>query len=269
MRVALGLEYRGTQYCGWQTQPAACAVQDHLERALEKFVGASVATVCAGRTDTGVHAMAQVVHLDTEIERDEVSWVRGTNTNLPDDIRVVWAKHVAEDFHARFSAITRSYRYLLLNDPVDSATMSGLIGWFHAPLDIARMQMAATVLLGEHDFSAYRAAACQAKSPLRTMVEANVEWLTKNGDNTVANHVMQLTFRANAFLHHMIRNIVGELVYVGAGRRSLVEFREIFEGCDRTRAAPTFAAAGLYLCDIEYDACFGLPPARRRHPFPV
>ncbi len=269
MRVALGLEYRGIKYCGWQTQLAACAVQDHLERAIEKFLCEPVATVCAGRTDTGVHAMAQVVHLDTEIARDEVSWVRGINANLPGDIRVVWAKHVAEDFHARFSAITRRYRYLLLNDPVDSATMSGLIGWFHAPLDITKMQAAATLLLGEHDFSAYRAAECQAKSPLRTMVEANVEWLTRNGDNAAANHVMQLTFRANAFLHHMIRNIVGELVYVGAGRRSLGEFREIFEGRDRTRAAPTFAAAGLYLCDIEYDARFGLPTFRRRHPFSV
>ena len=269
MRVALGLEYRGIKYCGWQTQLAACAVQDHLERAIEKFLCEPVATVCAGRTDTGVHAMAQVVHLDTEIARDEVSWVRGINANLPGDIRVVWAKHVAEDFHARFSAITRRYRYLLLNDPVDSATMSGLIGWFHAPLDITKMQAAATLLLGEHDFSAYRAAECQAKSPVRTMVEANVEWLKKNDDDTAANHLMLFTFRANAFLHHMIRNIVGELVYVGAGRRSLGEFREIFEGRDRTRAAPTFAAAGLYLCDIEYDARFGLPTFRRRHPFSV
>ena len=269
MRVALGLEYRGIKYCGWQTQLAACAVQDHLERAIEKFLCEPVATVCAGRTDTGVHAMAQVVHLDTEIARDEVSWVRGINANLPGDIRVVWAKHVAEDFHARFSAITRRYRYLLLNDPVDSATMNGLIGWFHAPLDITKMQAAATLLLGEHDFSAYRAAECQAKSPVRTMVEANVEWLKKNDDDTAANHLMLFTFRANAFLHHMIRNIVGELVYVGAGRRSLGEFREIFEGRDRTRAAPTFAAAGLYLCDIEYDARFGLPTFRRRHPFSV
>ena len=269
MRVALGLEYRGIKYCGWQTQLAACAVQDHLERAIEKFLCEPVATVCAGRTDTGVHAMAQVVHLDTEITRDEVSWVRGINANLPDDIRVVWAKHVTADFHARFSATSRSYRYLLLNDPVDSATMNGLIGWFHAPLDITKMQMAGSLLLGEHDFSTYRAAECQAKSPVRTMVEARVESMVEKSSDTASNPLIVFTFRANAFLHHMIRNIVGELVYVGAGRRSLAEFREIFEGRDRTRAAPTFAAAGLYLCDIGYDARFGLPPFRRRHPFPV
>ena len=265
MRVALGLEYRGTQYCGWQTQSTGCAVQDHLERALEKFLGAQITTVCAGRTDTGVHAMAQVAHLDTEIERDDVSWVRGTNSSLPADIRVVWAKHVAGEFHARFSATSRTYRYLLLNDPVDSATMNGLVGWFYAPLDIAKMQAAAALLLGEQDFSAYRAAECQAKSPVRTMVEASVLSMVKNSIEAASNPLIVFTFRANAFLHHMIRNIVGELVYVGAGRRSLGEFRKIFECRDRTRAAPTFAAAGLYLCDIEYDARFGLPPARRRH----
>lgn len=264
MRVALGLEYRGTQYCGWQTQPTACAVQDHLEDALEKFLGEPAATVCAGRTDTGVHAIAQVVHLDTEIERDDVSWVRGTNSSLPADIRVVWAKHLGGDFHARFSANSRTYRYFLLNDPVDSAAFSGLVGWFHTPLDIAKMQAAAAGLLGEHDFSAYRAAACQAKTSVRTLVEASVDRIG-NGDAT--HRMMVLTFRANAFLHHMVRNIVGELVYVGAGRRSLPEFREIFEGRDRTLAAPTFAPDGLYLCDIEYDARFGLPNARRRYPF--
>ena len=269
MRVALGLEYRGTKYCGWQTQLAGCAVQDHLEQALEKFLGTPVATVCAGRTDAGVHAMAQVVHLDTEIERDDVSWVRGTNASLPADIRVIWAKHVAGDFHARFSATSRTYRYLLLNDTVDSATMNGLVGWFHAALDIAQMQRATALLLGEHDFSAYRAAECQAKSPVRTMVEASVELMVSKSNGDAGNQLIVFTFRANAFLHHMVRNIVGELVYVGAGRRSFLEFHEIFRGRDRTRAAPTFAADGLYLCDIEYDARFGLPATRRRHPFPV
>ena len=264
MRVALGLEYRGTNYCGWQTQLAGCAVQDQLERSIEKFLGEPTTTVCAGRTDSGVHAITQVVHLDTDLERDEVSWVRGTNTSLPGDIRVVWARQTAADFHARFSAISRTYRYLLLNDPVESATFHGLVGWFHAPLDIAKMRSAAALLLGERDFSAYRAAECQAKSPVKTIIEAGIERI---GDGTETHQLLNLTFRANAFLHHMVRNIVGELVYVGAGRRSITEFKEILEGRNRTRAAPTFAPDGLYLCDIEYDARFGLPAVRRRHPF--
>ena len=271
MRIALGLEYRGTQYCGWQTQPAGCAVQDQLERALGKFMstdGANVATVCAGRTDTGVHAFAQVVHLDTDIVRDDVAWVRGINTSLPADIRVVWAKPVAEDFHARFSALSRTYRYLLLNDTVASAAFHGMVGWFHSPLDIATMQLAAAQLVGEHDFSAYRAAECQAASPVRTMIEASIERVGNgNGSGDHAHQLIALTFRANAYLHHMVRNIVGELVYVGAGRRSLAAFGEVLESRDRKRAAPTFAPDGLYLCDIEYDAKFGLPAVRRRHPF--
>ena len=264
MRVALGLEYRGTKYCGWQTQPAGCAVQDHLERALEKFLGVSVVTVCAGRTDTGVHALMQVVHVDTEMERDDVSWIRGTNTSLPPDIRVVWAKQVPEDFHARFSDTSRTYRYVLLNDPVESATLTGMVGWFHTMLDIGRMREAAELLLGEHDFSAYRASECQAKTAVKTMYETSIERI---GRFDKTHQMLILQFRGNAFLHHMVRNIVGELVYVGAGRRSLPEFRTIFEGRDRILAAPTFSADGLYLCDIAYDARFGLPPVRNRHPF--
>ena len=264
MRIALGLEYRGTHYCGWQTQPTGCAVQDHLERALEKFLGAPVSTVCAGRTDTGVHAVAQVVHLDTAIARDDISWVRGTNTSLPADIRVVWAKQMAGDFHARYSATSRTYRYVLLNAPVASAGFTGLVGWFQPPLNIAKMREAAALLLGEHDFSAYRAAECQARTPVKTMYEASVERI---GSFDETHQLMTLRFRGNAFLHHMVRNIVGELVYVGAGRRSLAEFREIFSARDRTRAAPTFAPDGLYLCDIAYDARFALPSIPSRSPF--
>lgn len=267
MRVALGLEYRGTRYCGWQTQLAGCAVQDHLERALEKFLDVPVATVCAGRTDTGVHAMMQVAHLDTSIARDDVSWVRGTNAALPADIRVIWAKQVPEDFHARFSAQSRAYRYLLLNDTVGSATFDGLVGWFHAPLDIAKMRAAAEMLLGEHDFSAFRAAECQAKSPVKTIFEASIASLASASSGESGHQMMVFNLRGNAFLHHMVRNIVGELVYVGSGRRSLAEFQAIFAGRDRTRAAPTFAAEGLYLSAIEYDARYGLPAVRRRHPF--
>lgn len=263
MRVALGLEYRGTHYCGWQTQPDGCAVQDHLERAIERFLGVSVASVCAGRTDAGVHAIAQVVHLDTQTQRDDVSWVRGVNTSLPADIRVVWATHVVDDFHARFSATARTYRYFLQNDPVAAATFNGLLGWFHAPLDVQSMREAADILVGEHDFSAYRAAQCQAKSPVKTIHHVT---LTRVEGFDETRQLIDIEFRGNAFLHHMVRNIVGELVYVGAGRRSLAEFREIFAARDRTRAAPTFAPDGLYLSDIEYDARFGLPRIRRAHP---
>ena len=267
MRIALGLEYRGTRYCGWQTQLAGCSVQDHLERALEKFLGKKVATTCAGRTDSGVHAMAQVVHLDSEVERDDVSWVRGTNSNLPSDIRVVWANPVTANFHARFSASARAYQYLLLNDAVESATFNGLVGWFHGALDVDKMREAAQLLVGEHDFSSYRSAECQAKSPVRLMLEASVKSTVASVGET--RGMMVLAFRANAFLHHMVRNIVGELIYVGAGRRSLSEFRQVFAARDRSLAAPTFAPDGLYLCCVDYPPEFDLPPARVRHAFDI
>ncbi len=261
MRVALGIEYNGAGYCGWQSQPSGCGVQDHVESALNKFVAASdarVAVTCAGRTDTGVHAMAQVAHFDCETLRDESSWVRGTNTFLPPTIRILWAKQVSEQFHARFSARSRGYRYLLLNDCVDAGIMRGKVGWFHAPLDVAAMRTAAELLIGEHDFSSFRAAECQAKSPVKNLHEASI---------STQGNIVEFSFHANAFLHHMIRNIVGGLVYIGAGRHSIDDFRRIFEARNRTLAAPTFAADGLYLTDIEYDEKFALPPARTRIPF--
>ena len=261
MRVALGIEYNGAGYCGWQSQPSGCGVQDHVETALTKFVGGNetrVAVTCAGRTDTGVHAVAQVVHFDCDMLRDDSSWVRGTNTFLPPTIRILWAKHVGDDFHARFLARSRRYRYLLLNDSVDAAIMRSQVGWFHAPLDVAAMREAAAHLIGEHDFSSFRAAECQAKTPVKILHEATIDTHGK---------MVEFSFRANAFLHHMIRNIVGGLVYVGAQRHSIAEFRRIFEARDRTFAAPTFAADGLYLTDIEYDEKFALPPARTRIPF--
>ena len=269
MRIALGIEYGGTRYCGWQTQLAGCAVQDHLERALEKFLGDKVSTTCAGRTDSGVHAMAQVVHLDSEVDRDDISWVRGINSNLPADIRVVWAKPVAANFHARFSASARSYRYLLLNDTVESATFNGLVGWFHGALDVDKMREAAQLLIGEHDFSSFRSAECQAKSPVRLMLEAHIMSAATGVPSREVKGLMVLAFRANAFLHHMVRNIVGELVYVGAGRRSLADFRQVLAARDRSRAAPTFAPDGLYLCCVDYPAEFDLPPLRMRHPFDI
>lgn len=261
MRIALGIEYRGGAYCGWQSQPSGCGVQDYVETALTRFAGEGaprIAVTCAGRTDTGVHALSQVVHFDTMLQRDPASWTRGVNTFLPPDVRVLWAKPVDDEFHARFSARSRSYRYLLLNHGVDVGVLRGMAGWFHLPLEVERMRAAAARLPGEHDFSAFRAAECQAKSPVKTLWEATVE---RRGDLVVFG------FRANAFLHHMVRNIVGELVYVGAGRRSVADFERVFAGRDRAAAAPTFAPDGLYLAAIEYDERFALPPPRDAFPF--
>lgn len=260
MRIALGIEYAGNTFCGWQSQPSACGVQDSVEAALAKFAATPeerVAVTCAGRTDTGVHALGQVVHFDTAIERDDSAWVRGTNTYLPAEIRVLWAQRVDEAFHARFSARGRVYRYLLLNDAVAPALLAGKVGWFHAPLEIAHMQDAARALLGEHDFSAFRAAECQAKSPVKQLRQVEVR---RQGA------LIDFTFAADAFLHHMVRNIVGALVYVGAGRHTVAQFAEIFESRDRARAAPTFSPEGLYLWQIEYDDQFAIPSTRNRHP---
>lgn len=259
MRVALGIEYRGINYCGWQTQPSGCGVQDRVESAIAKLLGVAVKVTCAGRTDAGVHATAQVIHLDTDVERDAQSWVRGVNAFLPDDIRIIWGQQIAaehaEEFHARFSARSRTYRYLLLNDAVDVGIERGLVGWFHAPLDIAAMSAAAEQLLGEHDFSVFRSSDCQAKTPIKTIYALDIATQGKT---------IVLTIRANAFLHHMVRNIVGSLVYIGAGRQSVDWLGELLVSRDRALAAPTFAADGLYLAAIEYDQKFAIPALRDR-----
>jgi tRNA pseudouridine38-40 synthase len=263
----LGLEYCGAGYCGWQSQPTGATVQDALERALSRFADAPVRVVCAGRTDTGVHASLQVVHLDTSLTRTAQSWVRGTNAHLPDDIRVCWAHaltgNLAQEFHSRFAARARTYRYLLLNDAVAPAIQHGRVGWFHAPLDAQTMHAAAQCLVGEHDFSAFRAAECQAKTPVKQLFSVEV---TRRGKWVV------FTITANAFLHHMVRNIVGSLVYVGAGRETGSWFADLLTQRNRRLAAPTFAPHGLYLSHIDYDPRFGLLPyisdmtARQRLP---
>jgi tRNA pseudouridine38-40 synthase len=253
MRIALGLEYDGTAFCGWQTQPEGCGVQDHLQGALGQLADHPVEVVAAGRTDTGVHATAQVVHFDTPAERPESAWVRGTNSNLHPGARVQWATAVPDDFHARFSARARTYRYLLLNEPVAPGVLRGKVGWYHRPLDVEAMQRAARALVGEHDFSAFRDAQCQAKSPVRNLTEARV---ARRGN------LVLFSFRANAFLHHMIRNVVGTLVYVGAGKQSEGWVAELLAARDRTAAAPTFMPDGLYLAAIEYDASIRLPAFR-------
>ena len=250
MRIALGLEYDGTAFCGWQTQPGGCGVQDHLQQALARFADAAVEVTAAGRTDAGVHALAQVAHFDTLAAREPVSWIRGTNSNLHQGARVIWAKEVVGEFHARYSARSRTYRYLLLDAPVAPAILRGRVGWYHRPLDVARMNEALPALVGEHDFSAFRDAQCQAKSPVRDLVEARIE---RSGAMVV------FTFRANAFLHHMVRNVVGSLVYVGAGKHPPAWVAELLAARDRNAAAPTFMPDGLYLAGVEYDPAFGLP----------
>lgn len=249
-RIALGIEYDGRNFCGWQTQPSACALQNHLERALAEVHGAPVQTITAGRTDAGVHAVAQIVHFDAQNFRPEHAWVFGTNSRLPSGVSVLWAKVMPPDFHARFGAIERTYRYILLNQPVRPALLAGRVGWIHGELDVELMNDATRWLLGEQDFSAFRAAECQARTPVRDMRAVQV-W---RQDTCV-----QFEFRANAFLHHQVRNMVGALVWVGLRRRPPEWVGEVLKTRDRTRAAATFAADGLYLADVRYDARFDVP----------
>jgi len=251
-RIALGIEYDGSGFCGWQTQPGGCAVQDAVEKALSEIAGHGIATICAGRTDSGVHACAQVVHFDSDAVRPESAWIRGVNTLLPDAVAVQWMSVVPDDFHARYGAHERSYRYLLLDQAVRPALNRNHVGWIHQALDIELMRAGAAALLGKHDFSAFRSSECQANSPVRELRQLNVE---RRGDYVVFDLV------ANAFLHHMVRNIVGSLAYVGAGRQPPQWMRQILEGRDRKRAAPTISAAGLYLVGVKYDAKFKLPQA--------
>lgn len=257
MRVALGIEYDGSSFAGWQTQLHANTVQDALEKALTSVADRPIATVCAGRTDAGVHAQMQVVHFDVDVPRPDSAWVRGTNTKLPPSVAVTWARPVADDFHARFSALRRRYRYLLLNHPVRSAILHGKVGWHHAPLDVASMRTAAASLLGEHDFSAFRSSECQAKSPIRTLRQLEI---STQGDLIVFD------LEANAFLHHMVRNLVGALVYVGNGRQSPLWIGELLAGRDRSKGAPTFDAAGLYLVGVDYEPRWSLPSVGRMMP---
>lgn len=249
-RFALGIEYDGRDFCGWQTQPSRCGLQNYLESALAEVHGAPVQTITAGRTDAGVHAVAQVVHFDAQNQRPEHAWVFGTNSRLPAGMSVLWAKAMPNDFHARFGAVERTYRYILLNQPVRPALLAGRVGWIHGDLDVELMQQGALWLLGEHDFSAFRAAECQARSPVRDL-RAVTLWRS--------GACVQFEFRANAFLHHQVRNMVGALVWVGLQRRRPEWIGEVLQTRDRARAAATFAADGLYLADVRYDDRFGVP----------
>jgi tRNA pseudouridine38-40 synthase len=266
MRIALGIEYDGSGFCGWQSQPDGRGIQDAIEQAVGQFLASErrVAVTCAGRTDAGVHALGQVVHLDTDIERDEMSWVRGINRFLPAAVRVLWMRATwgaaPDDFHARFSALSREYTYLLLVDRAKPALLAGRAGWSHRSLDISAMRAAAAPLLGEHDFSSFRSSECQARSPVRRLEMIEV---------IDAAPFVVFRLRANAFLHHMVRNIVGALVYAGSARLTPEAMRALLVGRDRRVAPPTFAPDGLYLARIAYDAAFGLPDPVPRMPFPL
>jgi tRNA pseudouridine38-40 synthase len=242
-RIALGIAYDGRSFQGWQKQTHGLTVQDALEGALQEFVGMPVNTVCAGRTDTGVHGLNQVVHLDTHVNRTPESWVRGTNAHLPPSISVQWAQPVPADFHARFSATARAYTYVILNTRVRHPMWQGRAGWVFQPLNVGLMRQAARCLLGEHDFSSFRSSQCQAHSPVRTIYALDI---VQQGPRIVVQ------LRANAFLHHMVRNIMGALVQVGQGREAVDYVEKLLELRDRTQGAPTFSPDGLYLTDVTY-----------------
>lgn len=248
MRFALGIEYDGTGWNGWQTQPHGNTVQDALERALAEFTAHPHDTTCAGRTDAGVHAKGQVVHFDTAIDRPDWSWVRGLNALLPETIAVRWATPVPDDFHARFSARSREYVYRIFHCATRSPLQSRYATWFYRPLDLAAMQAAAPAVVGEHDFSAFRSSECQAASPIRQLHELEI---------TRLGSLIEFRLAANAFLHHMVRNLVGSLIEVGRGAQSPEWLAELLASRDRTRAARTFPPQGLCLERVHYD--FALP----------
>jgi tRNA pseudouridine38-40 synthase len=254
MRIALGIEYDGTSYNGWQRQKNGIGVQQRLEEALTIVADEGVEVTCAGRTDTGVHASGQVVHFDTSAERSNRSWLLGANTNLPADINVSWVQRVSDEFHARFSATGRSYRYVILNRLQRSALQRHRAWWVHQPLDERRMHEAAQQLLGEHDFSAFRAAGCQAGSAMREVTEISV---SRDGDRVF------LDIAANAFLMHMVRNITGTLTAIGQGERPAGWALDVLEGRDRTAGGVTAPPHGLTLVAVDYPPGFGIPVAGR------
>ena len=250
MRFALGVEYDGSDFCGWESQPQRRTVQSTLESALSSVAARKVKIVCAGRTDAGVHATAQVVHFDSRAERVPHEWVLGANSNLPGDVSVRWASPVAEDFHARYSALCRYYRYVIQNRRERSALLRQRAAWERGVLDVGSMQAAGDRLLGEQDFSSFRAAGCQAKSPVRTVVSLEVH---RRGD------LVFIDIAANAFLQHMVRNIAGVLIEVGKGKRESTWARELIAARDRTRGAATAPPQALYLSRIDYPPEHGLP----------
>lgn len=250
MRIALGLEYDGTHFCGWQSQAHARGVQSAVEAALTRVADHPVEVMAAGRTDAGVHAAMQVVHFDTTAARSERSWVLGANTNLPPQVSALWARQVPDGFHARYSAMARRYCYFILSRPSRLAIAADRLCWIRDELDRDRMQAAAAALIGEHDFSSFRGAECQSRTPMRQVHRIEV---TRNGP------LVAIDIVANAFLHHMVRNIAGVLIAIGTGDRPVEWCAEVLAALDRTKGGITAPAAGLYLMGIRYAPALALP----------
>ncbi|MFT4993539.1 MAG: tRNA pseudouridine38-40 synthase [Paraglaciecola sp.] len=260
MRVALGIEYDGASYYGWQRQKDVIGVQQHVEEAVSRIANESINVVCAGRTDSGVHACGQVVHFDTTQTRPERAWTLGVNTYLPDAVSIKWVKTVADDFHARFSATARRYRYIIYNKTLRSAILANGVTHIHAPLDHTLMHEAAQCLIGKHDFSAFRAVDCQAKTAIRTLSHIRI---SRTGDYIV------IDVQANAFLYHMVRNITGSLVAIGSGAKPVQWMAELLLGQERTQAAAMVKPNGLYMVDVTYPARFDLPTQTKQNLGPV
>ena len=254
MRWAMGIEYLGACYHGWQIQPNVDSVQQRLQEALSRIANHPVEIICAGRTDRGVHATQQVIHFDATAQRSLQAWQRGTLGGLPHDIGVLWVRAMNADFHARFAALRRSYRYVLYNAAHRPGLLHGRVSWFHLPLDVERMQQAAVQLLGEHDFSSFRGRDCQAHSPVRTLYELNIQ---RDGD------FIYFDLSANAFLMHMVRNMVGTLMQVGTGKRDVSWVAQVLAARRREAAGITAPPDGLYLTHVTYPAHFGLDIAPR------
>lgn len=253
-KIALTIAYDGRLFDGWQTQPGGNTVQDYVQKAIGQIAQEPTKVVCAGRTDAGVHALAQVVHFETAAVRPMSAWVRGTNSHLPDSVAVTSARQVREDFHARFDATERQYQYLLRVAPNRDPFWAGRAGWLFRPVELELIRQAALCLVGKHDFSAFRSSQCQAASPVRTLQPVVVQGSAQ---------LLCLTFTGNAFLHHMIRNIVGSLVYIGQGRQPVAWMAQLLAGRQRAAAAPTFDPAGLYFCGALYRADDDLPAYKR------
>ncbi len=249
MKYALAIEYDGRAFAGWQIQPDQRTVQGEVEAAVSRMAGHTVRVHAAGRTDAGVHASGQIAHFETDATRPLTAWVRGVNSFLPDGVAVRWAREVPEAFHSRFSATARHYRYLLLNHPVRPALWAGRVGWMHTPLDLDAFRQAGALLLGTHDFSSFRAAECQAKTPVKTLRKVE---LTQFGT------MLAIDFSADAFLHHMVRNLMGALLHVAKGNERPEWILEALGWRDRKLAPPTFMPDGLYLAGVSYPEEFGL-----------
>ena len=249
MRLVLGVEYDGSNFSGWQWQINQRSVQAVLEHALTKVANHPVTVQCAGRTDTGVHALEQVVHFDVTAERDLYAWMRGGNSNLPDDVRITWIKEAVDDFHARYSAIARFYRYIILNRPIKSALLRNQVTWYHSPLNEQAMHQAAQHLIGKHDFTSFRAQGCQSKSPSRAMYFIDVY---RQKEKVI------IDISANAFLHHMVRNIAGVLIDIGSGKQPVEWTQELLDVKSRKLGGITAPADGLYLGGVYYPDHYGI-----------